>query len=145
MYNYVILDSDSFLKIGSYGNYGYDTMNSGDPRIVKFLIAPHAAMLCYSTDTEYACGSNRIPIAQMESIPAKWTTVSNQLYENSVPLYIYRAEDNSELYITNPAVNESMLSRLWFHEDEAMKYFDEVYNSLGMRIFKVNKDALYAN
>ncbi len=144
-FDYVILDSDSFLKIGSYGNYGYNTMNSNDPRIVKFLIAPHAAMVCHSTDTEYVCGSNRIPIAQMGSIPAKWTTVSNQLYENSVPLYIYRAEDNSELYITNPAINESMLSRLWFHEDEVMKYFDEVYNSLGMRIFKVNKDALYTN
>ncbi len=144
-FDYVILDSDSFIKIGSYGNYGYDTMNSGDPRIVKFLIAPHAAMLCSKIGAEYICGSNHIPEAQMETIPAKWTSVSNQLYENSVPLYIYRAEDNSELYITNPAVNESMLAKLWFHEDETMKYFDEVFNAKGMRIFKVNKDALYAN
>ncbi len=144
-FDYVILDSDSFLKIGSYGNYGYNTMNSGDPRIAKFLMAPHAAMLCTESNGVYICGSNSIPKAQMESVPAKWTTVSNQLYENTVPLYIYRAEDNSELYITNPAVNESMLARLWFHEDEAMKYFDEVYNAKGMRIFKVNKEALYAN
>jgi len=144
-FDYVILDSDSFMKISSYGNYGYDTMDSSDPRILKFLIAPHSAMLCNKSDGMYICGSNNIPEAQMSSIPAKWTNVSNQLYENSVPLYIYRAEDNSELYITNPGINESMLARLWFHEDEAMKYFDEVYKSLGMRIFKVNKDALYAN
>ena len=85
----------------------------------------------------------------MPTIPAKWTTTSNQLYtaENgyTVPLYIYRAEDNSELYITNPAINESMLGRLWFHEDQAMKYFEEVYAKKGMRIFKVKKEALEAN
>ncbi len=144
-FDYVILDSDSFLKIGSYGNYAYDPMNSGDPRIVKFLVAPHAAMLCSKSGEEYICGSNHIPVSQMANLPAKWTSVSNQLYENTVPLYVYRAEDNSELYITNPAVNESMLSRLWFHEDETMKYFDEVFSAKGMRIFKVNKEALYAN
>jgi len=144
-FDYVILDSDSFLKIGSYGNYGYDTMNSSDPRIVKFLIAPHNAIPCNKDNDVYVCGSNSIPLQSMDSVPAKWTTASNQLYENTVPLYIYRAEDNSEIYVTNPAVNESMLSRLWFHEDEAMKYFEEVYKGLGMRIFKVRKDALYAN
>jgi hypothetical protein len=70
---------------------------------------------------------------------------SNQLFENAVPMYIYRAEDNSEIYITNPAVNESIFARLWFHEPEAMKYFEESYNALGMRLFKVKKDALYGN
>lgn len=144
-FDYVILDSDSFLKIASYGNYGYDTINSSDPRIVKFLVAPHNAMPCNKDKDVYVCGPNRIPLQSMDTIPAKWTTVSNQLYENTVPLYVYRAEDSSEIYVVNPAVNESMLSRLWFHEDEAMKYFEEVYKAPGMRIFGVKKDALYAD
>ncbi len=144
-FDYIVLDSDTFLKIGSFGNYGYDTMDSSDPRIIQFLVAPHAAMPCSQSEAGFACGTNNIPADQMGTIPAKWTSVSNQMYEGVVPLYVYRAEDNSELYITNPAVNESMLSKLWFHEDETMKYFGEVFNAAGMRIFKVNKEALYAN
>ncbi len=146
-FDYIIFDSSMFLKVGSLGNYGYDTINSNDPRIVKFLIAPHAATQCSEESTGYyICGPNNLDAASMANIPAKWTTTSNQMYDNgqgvTIPLYIYRAEDNSELYITNPAINESMLGKLWFKNDEVMQYFEEVYSKQGMRIFKVNKEAV---
>lgn len=145
-FDYVILASDMFLKVGSFGNYAYNTMNSSDPRIIKFLIAPHAAMPCGQSDTGFSCGPNSFGQGQMAAIPASWTSASNQMFtaENgmTIPLYIYRAEDNSELYITNPAVNESMLSRLWFHQPEAMEYFEEVYAKQGMRIFRAKKEAI---
>lgn len=144
-FDYVILGSDSFLKIGSYGNYGYNTIDSSDPRIVKFLIAPHTAIQCGGDGSNFVCGQNVISAQEMAGIPAKWSMTSNQLFEEKVPMYIYRAEDNSEIYITNPAVNESILARLWFHEDEAMKYFEEAYKAPGIRLFKVKKDALYGN
>jgi len=145
-FDYVILSSDMFLKIGSFGNYAYNTINSGDPRIVKFLIAPHAAIECGKDGPDIECGNNRFSAEKMNTIPTDWTTQSNQMYtmENgyTVPLYVYRDRNNEELYIVNPAVNESILGRLWLHESEAMQYFEEVYSKQGIKIFKAKKDAI---
>jgi dolichyl-diphosphooligosaccharide--protein glycosyltransferase len=144
-FDYVVMGSDMFQKVGSFGYYAYNTMNSQDERIINFLIAPHSAMPCGKEGSDYVCGGNRFNEQVMASIPAKWTSQSNQMFEQNgltVPLYIYRDEANLELYIVNPAVNESMLGRLWFKEDEAMKYFEEAYTGFGMRLFKVKKEAL---
>ncbi len=144
-FDYIVMGSDMFQKVGSFGFYAYNTMNSNDERIINFLIAPHSAMPCSKDGEEYVCGGNRFNEQVMASIPTKWTIQSNQMFEGNgltIPLYVYRAEDNSELYIVNPAVNQSMLGRLWFKEDEAMKYFEEAYAGFGMRFFKVKKEAL---
>lgn len=142
-FDYVILSSDMFMKISSFANYAYDTTNNGDPRILPFLIAPRAAIPCSLSGDNHVCGPNQIPVSQMGTIPAKWSETSNQMHtaENgvTVPLYVYRAEDNSELYITNPAVNESMLGKLWFNESGVMEHFEEVYSHAGIRIFRAIK------
>jgi len=146
-FDYVILSSDMFYKLTSFGNYAYETMDTyGDPRIARFLVAPSLAMPCSKTDTGYACSSNNLGKEQMAGLPATWSTVSNQMYTTdsgyTAPLYIYRASDNSELYVANAAVNESMLAKLWFHNEELMNYFEETYSGFGMRIFRVKKEAL---
>ena len=145
-FDYIIFSSDMFLKVGSFGNYAYNTTNSGDPRIIKFLIAPHVAMECGPDAEEIVCGNNRFPKEQLNSIPTEWTTQSNQMHTGergyTVPLYVYRDRNNEELYIVNPALNESVFGRLWFHEPEAMQYFEEVYSRQGIKLFKVRKEAL---
>lgn len=142
-FDYLVLSSDMFAKIGSLANYAYDTTNSSDQRILPFLIAPHSAIPCSLSGGNYVCGPNTIPVSQLETIPSAWTETSNQIYtaDNGVtiPLYIYKAEDNSEIYITNPAVNGSVFARLWFHEAEAMQHFEEVYSHGGIKIFKALK------
>ncbi|MCX6799381.1 MAG: hypothetical protein NTW59_04795 [Candidatus Diapherotrites archaeon] len=151
--DYVILSTDMFVKINSFGNYAYNTLNNMDPRIVKFLISPHMSIPCNTTQDSsgnitYACGGNNLPAQAMFSLPDKWTAQSNQIYTApngaTVPWYIYRATDNSEIYILNPALNESILARLWFQQPEVMQYFDLAYSKEGIRIFKVNKEAIAA-
>ena len=68
--------SFNFLKVGSFGNYAYNTTNSRDPRIINFLFLPHYAIPCGST-TEggivyYQCSGNRWNEGQMNSIPTVW-------------------------------------------------------------------------
>jgi len=144
--DYVILSSDMFMKTGSFGNYAYDTMDSlGTPDIAKFLITPRVAILCNVREDQpgvatHVCGNNTFSEAQMQTIPATWTDVSNQVYTRpdgiTVPMYIYRAEDNSEIYFVNPATNNAMLSKLWFKKSDAMQYFEEAYAHKGIRLFK---------
>jgi len=142
-FDYLIIDSGLFSTIQSLAYYAYNTTDNAHPEIIKFWRGPRTAMLCSPVEGGFACGTNRLDTGKMALVPTKWTTTSNQVdEETSVPLYIYKAEDNSELYITNPAVNESMLGMLWFHNDEAMKYFEEVHAGWGLRIFKTRKEAI---
>jgi hypothetical protein len=142
-----------FLKAGSFGNYAYNTTNNNDPRIVKFYMGPHLAIGCnQKTESDGSvttvCGPNSFPQGQVFSIPTAWSAQSNQIYTApngaTVPLYIYRSESNDEIYLLNPALNESVLAKMWFKQPEAAKFFTEVYAKEGIRIFKVNHEAVNA-
>ncbi len=152
-FDYVILASDMFASMGSFAHYGYNTMDNMDPRVAQFYLTQHFAIPCSGSEQQgrivYNCGgTNNIPAEQMNSIATKWNTnvyrVETLPNGLTVPTYLYRGEDNSEIYLVDPPVNQSTLARLWFKEPETMQYFEEVYALNGMRIFKVKKDALAA-
>jgi len=148
--DYVILSSDMFYKAGSFGSYAYNTMDNNDPRIRKFQTAPLAAMPCGSSmgadgSVSYKCGENSLNQAQMQNLPDTWTDRPNQPWPTENPqvmLFVYRSGSNDELYILNPAMNEAMLAKVWFNSPEATPFFEQVYAKEGIRIFKVNKEAI---
>jgi hypothetical protein len=152
-FDYVILASDMFASMGSFAHYGYNTMDNLDPKVKQFYLTQHFALPCSAVNQqgvlEYNCGgNNNIRAEEMNNIQTGWHTnvyrVETLPKGLTVPTYLYRAEDSSEIYLVDPPVNESTLAKLWFKEPETMKYFEEAYAVNGMRIFKVKKDALAA-
>jgi dolichyl-diphosphooligosaccharide--protein glycosyltransferase len=144
--DYVILSNNMFLQLGSFGNYAYNTSDNSDPRFVNFFFSPHNALTCNKTNPQgevrYSCGGNNWSEQQMDSIPTVWQSQAFNVTDQSVPYVFYRDEDKSNVYFLNLAVNETMLSKVWFHQSDAMLYFEEVYSSEGIKIFKVKKDKL---
>lgn len=138
--DYVYLSMDMFSKGASLGIYAYNTLNFEDIRLRQYW---GVTLACEKQQTQnginYACGQNNVPESEMSKINTEWSNAPTQIQDGKVPLFIYRDTDNSVIYILNSPTNNSMLTRLWFHEPEAMKHFDESYKTYGIKIFKVKK------
>ncbi len=141
--DYILIDSDNFQKQVSLAYWAYWTTNSQDPRIVQHYgvpTLPYGGINFYcnliENDTAYRCGANTIPVGQMSSISTDWQKMPTTTQNNDL-LWYYRAEDNSEIFFLSKNTNESAMAKLWFHEPEMMKHFEEVYSFKGVKIFKV--------
>jgi len=144
--DYVIFGYDSLKKHVSYAKYAYNTINYDDPRIVPYRLGPNVSFVCNETvedgQRKFVCGGNVLNEGQAASLRKDWTTQASQLYEQRIPLFIYLDQDNYAMYIVNPAANSSIVVRLWFHQPEVMEYFEEVYGSRGIKIFRIKKDKI---
>jgi dolichyl-diphosphooligosaccharide--protein glycosyltransferase len=144
--DYVIFGYDSLKKHVSYARYAYDTVNYDDPRIVPYRLGPNVSFVCNqvmeNNQKKYVCGGNVLNEGQAAALRKDWTTQASQLYEQRIPLFIYLDQDSYAMYIVNPAVNSSIAVRLWFHQPEVMQYFEEVYGSRGVKIFRIKKDKI---
>ncbi|MBU2476464.1 glycosyltransferase family 39 protein [Candidatus Micrarchaeota archaeon] len=145
--DYLIFGSDLLEKHNSMVLFAFlDEPEKKNTELGKYL---EAVMRCSAnTDklsgvTTYNCGGNSLSTEAMNSIPTKYITQPNQLYNERVPIFIYREKNNSVLYMFNDAANNSMINKLWF-DDPAIKNFALVYDSTddnapGVKIFKVIK------
>lgn len=132
--DYVILDEDLLMKQRSLGMYAYVTTNGNDERIAKFFGVAFGCSVLQLTQ-EIECGPNKIPLAQYQSLPTTWTSTPNQVQDRT-PLFIYRDNDFTRLYIVNPATNSSLLARLWFKAPDITR-FEEIYSAKGIKIIRV--------
>jgi len=80
----------------------------------------------------------------MNSIPTTWYSEAFSVTDQSVPYFVYRDTDKTNVYFINSEVNKTTLAKVWFHHPDAMRYFEEAYGSEGMKIIKVKKDSLPA-
>ena len=144
--DYVILGYDSLGKHVSYARYAYDAVSYEDPRVMPYRIGPNVSFVCNQVTEDgqkkFVCGGNVLNEGQAAALRKDWTTQASQLYEQRIPLFIYLDQDNYAMYIVNPAVNSSIVVRLWFHQPEVMEYFEEVYGSRGVKIFRIKKDKI---
>jgi len=138
--DYVYLTADAFAKESALGIYAYDTTNTSDPRLTKYF---GVVFPCSSNgsgnQTTYKCGANTLPISEITKINTEWSDQPTYIEAEKIPMYVYRAPDNSFLYIMNTATSNSTLARLWFHESETMQKFEESFSTSGVKIFKVKK------
>ena len=146
--DYVILSYDSLQKEVSYAFYAYNTLNSNDVRIKPYWAGPNVIFVCNKAlengEIKLVCGGNVLGAQQTAQLQQGWNTEPNQLYDNRVPLFVYVDEDGYAMYALNPAVNSSMIAKLWFNNPDAMNFFEEVYGEKGIKIFRVKKDAIAA-
>ncbi|MFH1239727.1 MAG: STT3 domain-containing protein [Candidatus Diapherotrites archaeon] len=138
--DYVYLTLDAFSKERAFGIYAYNTTNTSDPRLTKYF---GVVFPCSSTGSGaqivYTCGANTLPISEISKINTEWSNQPTYIEAEKIPMYVYRAPDNSFIYILNSATNNSTISRLWFHESETMQRFEESFSTQGVKIFKVKK------
>jgi len=144
--DYVIVSFDHFQKQVSYAMYAYNTLNQEDHRIIPYRSGPAVSFVCnpsiQGSEQMLVCGPNSLSMPQAETLKKDWTNQPNQLIDNRIPVFIYVDKDGYAMYGINPAVNDSTLAKLWFHNTEAMEFFEEVYGAKGIKIFRVKKDAI---
>jgi len=142
--DYLVLGGDLFMSQSSMLIYAYWTVDlSSVPELQGKLSGYYGFDLDCSKETDkYVCSGNIVPNDQFEAIPTVWTSNASTVQGGKLPLWYYTNSKKDKLFVLGPILNYTTLSRLWFHEPEAMKYFDEVYESKAAKIFKVNKKAL---
>jgi len=144
--DYIIFGFDTFQKEVSFARYAFGTVNVDDPRIVPYRLGPSFASVCNQTmengERKFVCGGNVLNEAQASILRRNWSTQANQLFEDRIPIYIYLDQDNYAMYILNPGTNASMAAKLWFHETETIKYFEEVYGERGIKIFRIKREVI---
>jgi len=138
--DYLMFGDDLLQKQGSLGLYAYQITDFSDPRLrIYFGVgAPcNKNVDGLTKKATFECGGNRIPEEQMNLLPVNWTNIPIEIKDGTMPLFAYRAPDNSRMYIINSATNNSVLAKIWFHEPNAAAHFEEVYNNTEVKIFKV--------
>lgn len=139
--DYVILSDDLLGKGGALGIYAYNTTNFSDPRLARYFgieFYCEEKVDSLSKQKSYSCGPNTLTEQQMlQGTYIQWNPNSNQLLNGQMPAFIYRAKDNSRLFILNAGTNKTIGARLWFN-DPTITRFTQVYSNEGVKIFKVN-------
>ncbi len=132
--DYAVFGGDLLEKEQSLALYGYKTLNPSNPNIQGF--GAGVIMGCSKDAGVYHCGGNNLPEQQMNSISTKWNSTPTQFYDERTPMFVYRSEDNSYLYlILGARVNNSFLARAWFN-DPAVYCLKNVYGNT-VKVFKV--------
>ncbi|MFH1895429.1 MAG: STT3 domain-containing protein [archaeon] len=140
--DYLIFGSDLLEKHNSMVIYAF--LDEPDKKNALLGTYFEQTMYCSpSTDklsgiTSYNCSGNVLSEPQINSLPTKYITQSNQLLNERLPVFIYREKDNSRLYMFNASANQAMITRIWF-EDPTITKFPIVYENAGVKIFKVVK------
>ncbi|MFH1588833.1 MAG: STT3 domain-containing protein [Candidatus Diapherotrites archaeon] len=139
--DYLVFGSDLVTKQGSLQFYAYNTMNSADPRIkqtfgMEFPCRQQIDSL--TGKTSYQCGGNNLSQEQMNGVSTTYLTSPNTFLNERTPAFIYKAKNNSAIYILNPVANETFIAKLWFN-DPAIENYEEVFWDRQLKIFKVIK------
>ncbi len=136
--DYVVLSNDLLGKEAALGFYAYNTTDVTDPRLTQYFGNYND---CSPVDggKSYQCGPNKLSAEQLNSLPSSWRSSPNQLYQQKMPIFIYRDRQNRFMYYFNVPENLTIGARLWFYEPETEKYFTLAYENPGVKIFKVKK------
>jgi asparagine N-glycosylation enzyme membrane subunit Stt3 len=136
---HLILDEETITKQHSLSAYAYNTTNFADPRLNRH----YAVMFNCSNETNqltgaktYTCGSNIFDEQTMDAIPSVWTSTPSQVEAGRMPLFVYKKENKSKLYILNAAANKTVVAKLLFN-DPSITHFEEAYANSGVRIYKI--------
>jgi len=141
--DYFIVDSGYFRRYNSFASYAYLTTNYSDPKVSKYFGNTLGCSPGMSEDKKiaYKCGGNVISEDEFNKISDTWLNTPSDII-NGTPIFIYRAKDNSELYILNSAVNESIFAKIWLSEPSVDGYATIVHQEGNVRIYQVNKEFL---
>jgi len=158
---YILMDNSMFQSFYSFAIYNYQLRSDELGKNIEIAQLLYFAQPAGSNqDLPFAnfhapCGFNpsqglftcvyfQFDKAQFEEVSDTWSQAPH-MTENGIPVWNYREQDNSGFSRLLSTVNNSTLARLWFHDPEAMQYFEEVYKksdaSRTIKIFKV-KDGL---
>lgn len=139
--DYFIADNGYFNRYASFGSYGFITTNYQDPRITSYI---SFTLDCYPGSLgdgklAYKCGENIFSEEEINSVPTVWTDKPKDVM-NGVPIFMYRLEDNSKLFILNTSSNNSAFAKIWFNENIHSQLFSLAYENGDVRIYEVNKE-----
>lgn len=157
---YILVDSGSFQGFYSMAIYNFRMhaseldKNSYIRNLLIFAQPPRAGAAPYANfhypcryledQNAYHCVVYVIPKESFALVSDTWSAIPNER-EQGIPVWSYREKDNSGFGRFLSTVNNSTLAKLWFHDPETMKYFEEIYKASDsiktIKIFRVKKEA----
>ena len=140
--DYLIVDSTYFNRFNSFAAYAHITTNFNDPRVTKYLGNRIPCNKVKAVDQEiyaYNCSGQIIPEEQFLNYGTTWTNEPTDIM-NGTPIFIYRAENNSEIYLLNTEVNNAIFTKLWFKDESVNGLANIAYSDGNLRIYEFNKD-----
>ncbi len=159
---YLLLDNSMFQSFYSFAIYNYQLRGdelgknieiaqmlyfaqpAGSTQGLPFANFQSPCVYTPSSDS-FNCVYFQFDRAQLESISDTWTATPH-MTESGIPVWNYREEDNTGFSRLLSTVNNSTLAKIWFHDPEAMQYFEEIYkksdSSRTIKIFKVKQATL---
>jgi len=157
---YILVDSGLFQAFPSMAIYNFQVhsrdldKNTYIRNLLIFAQPPRPGMVPYANfqypcrhiadQNSYNCVVFVIPDQSFGFAKTEWNAVPSE-QEQGIPVWYYREADNSAFAKVLSTVNNSTLARLWFHDPEAMEYFEEIYRASDatktIKIFKVKKEA----
>ena len=131
---YIILQLNNFY---SGPTYEYYVQNKVDGSLgAKYYDFQTRIIGCNDINEGKVCNGQLIPTNVYETdFSSKWKSTPNEFYNGQVPIFYY-GEGNTLTIIGN-TYNNTNLAKVYFNSDETSQYYDEVYSSGGLKIFKV--------
>jgi len=133
--DYILLESDSFTNLGSF--YFYMTSKI-DYKGAQNYSGFFRTINCTDAEGGKVCGGQLIPEQEIKTIfNSNWTTTPNDFIDGTTPVYYYF--ENNKLTIIGLNLNKTNLAKVFFNSEETQKYYEEVFNANGIKIFKIKK------
>lgn len=142
--DYLMVETSYVTRMSSFAIYGYWTTNFQDPKITKYY---GFSLPCSKKTTpltgavSYNCQGNILTEENMLKIKTDYHTTPDELMQNT-PVYVYRAKDNSQIYLLNAAINKTTFARVVFEDKTLEPFLELAYYSGDTRVYKVNKEKL---
>jgi dolichyl-diphosphooligosaccharide--protein glycosyltransferase len=137
--DYVVFDTGVLMRHTSFAIFAFNTIDRRDPRLNRYfgnIINCYQRITPLTGEVSYICGGDMFSEQDLAALPTTWTNTPTQIYEGRLPLFIYRAQDNSKLYVLNGASNKTIPAKLIFN-DPSITHFKEVFNNEFVRIYQV--------
>ena len=142
--DYLMVETSYTTRMSSFAVYGYWTTNFQDPKVTKYygFSLPCSKQTAPLTGAvSYNCQGNVLAEDSMLKIKTEYHTTPDDIMQN-MPVFIYRAKDNSQIYLLNAAINKTIFARTVFEDKTLEPFLELVYSSGDTRVYKVNKENL---
>jgi len=132
--DYVIIHPNNFSSGQSFAFYAAGKIDSSVSN--NFSDFQSRFIGCSPSDNGLVCNGQTIPTEQFEQMAKdKWTSAPTDFYNGQLPLFYYR--NDNILIVIGPSYNETNLAKVYFNSDETSKYYEPVFDSGGLKIFKI--------
>jgi asparagine N-glycosylation enzyme membrane subunit Stt3 len=128
--DYILLQPSNFNSGPTYEFYVNDKVDNSLAQ--KYYNGPIQRIGCSKDGNNLFCNGQ---LLQDGTFQENWHSNPDEFYQGTAPIYYYEMKD--AIMILNQAMNETNLAKVYFNSPETQKYYEEVFYSKGLKLFRV--------